>query len=79
MRSRDIEGVSIRRSAADRALNFRKLIKLAHVRYVRRTNKGDVETSSPIPARSLPSFSFLAIGMRGWDTIQAGQARKQWL
>lgn len=40
------EYLSIWRSAADTALNFRKLIKLAHVRYVRRTNKGDVETSS---------------------------------
>jgi len=44
--------VSIRHSAADTLLNFRKLIKLAHVRYVRRTNKGDVETSCAIPARS---------------------------
>lgn len=53
--------VSIRRSVADTALNFRKLIKLAHVRYVRQTNQGDVETSSPIPACSCPTFSFLVV------------------
>lgn len=51
--------VSIRCSVADTVLNFRKLIKLAHVRYVRRTNKDNVKTSSPIRACSHPSFSFL--------------------
>ena len=46
--------VSIWRSTADTVLNFRKLIKLVHVRYVRQTNQGDVETSFPIPVRSRP-------------------------
>lgn len=58
--------VSIRRLAADTALNFRKLIKLAHVRYVRQTNQDDVETSSPIPARSRPTFSFLVVEREEW-------------